>query len=72
MRRFPLLRFDAAVDFDAAARIYRACRRRGVTPRGMIDCMITSVAHRNNATLLAADTDLIRVSQIIGIELDKG
>ena len=25
--RFELLRFDATVDFDAAARIYRACRR---------------------------------------------
>ncbi len=30
--RFDLLRFGAASDFDAAARIYRACRRRGVTP----------------------------------------
>jgi len=41
--RFPLLRFDAAVDFDAAARIYRTCRRAGVTPRGMVDCMIASL-----------------------------
>jgi hypothetical protein len=24
--RFALLRFDAATDFDAAARIYRRCR----------------------------------------------
>ena len=70
MQRFTLLRFDAAVDFDAAARIYRTCRRSGVTPRGMIDCMIASVAHRNNATLLAADNDLDRVSKIIGIQLD--
>ena len=31
--RFPLLGFDAA-DFDAAATIYRRCRRAGVTPRG--------------------------------------
>jgi len=72
MRRFTLLRFDAAVDFDAAARIYRTCRRNGVTPRGMIDCMIASVAHRNNATLLAADSDLDRVSQILGIRMDAG
>lgn len=40
--RFDLLRFDAAVDFDAAVRIYRACRRVGITPRGMVDCMIAS------------------------------
>ena len=41
---FDLLPFDAAADFDAAARIYRRCRRGGVTPRGMVDCMIASVA----------------------------
>lgn len=69
--RCSLLRFDAAVDFDAASRIYRTCRRSGVTPRGMIDCMIASVAHRYNATLLAADTDLRRVAQVIGVPLDN-
>lgn len=68
--RCSLLRFDAVIDFDAASRIYRTCRRSGVTPRGMIDCMIASVAHRYNATLLASDADLQRVAQVIGIPLD--
>ena len=70
--RFRLLRFDSAVDFDAASRIYRTCRRSGVTPRGMIDCMIAAVAHRHNATLLASDADLRRVAQVIGIPFDNG
>ncbi len=65
-----LLRFDAAVDFDGAARIYRTCRRNGVTPRGLIDCMITSVAHRYGATLLAADNDLRRIARVMGVPLD--
>ncbi len=69
--RFRLLRFDGAVDFDAAARIYRACRRVGVTPRGMIDCMIASVAYRHHATLLALDADLHRVADVVGIAMDK-
>jgi predicted nucleic acid-binding protein len=68
--RFKLLRFDAAVDFDAAARIYRACRRVGITPRGMVDCMIASVAQRHQATLLAQDADLARVAGVIGVTLD--
>lgn len=68
--RFTLLRFDAAVDFDAAARIYRACRRAGITPRGMVDCMIASVAQRHQATLLAQDADLARVAGVIGVTLD--
>ncbi|HUJ64238.1 MAG TPA: hypothetical protein VLX59_01790 [Acidimicrobiales bacterium] len=32
--RFHLLPFDAAADFDAAARIYRQCRQVGAIPRG--------------------------------------
>jgi predicted nucleic acid-binding protein len=68
--RFDLLRFDAGTDFDAAARIYRACRRAGVTPRGMVDCMIASVAKRYEAMLLAYDADLKRVAQVVGIDLD--
>jgi len=67
---FNLLRFDVASDFDAAARIYRACRRVGVTPRGMVDCMIAAVAKRYEATLLAHDADLSRVAQVVGIDLD--
>lgn len=70
MQRFPLLQFDAAIDFDAATRIYRTCRRVGVTPRGMIDCMIAAVAVRHGASLLANDTDLDRVAAVMGIRMD--
>ena len=68
--RFELLRFDAVTDFDGAVTIYRRCRRVGVTPRGMIDCMIASVAWRHGAALLAHDVDLDRVARVVGIDLD--
>ena len=68
--RFHLLHFDVAADFDAAARIYRRCRRIGVTPRGMLDCMIAAVAWRSDASLLAWDADLDRVARVVGIDLD--
>ena len=70
--RFDLLPFDAVADFDAAVRIYRRCRLAGVTPRGMVDCMIASVARRGGAALLAYDADLDRVAQVVGIEMDEG
>jgi predicted nucleic acid-binding protein len=70
LRRFELLAFDPAADFEAAARIYRRCRSAGVTPRGMIDCMIASVAWRRDAALLAADVDLSRVANVMGIAMD--
>ena len=35
--RFHLYQFDAATDFEGAARIYRRCRQAGITPRGLVD-----------------------------------
>ena len=68
--RFHHLPFDSSTDFDGAIRIYRRCRSVGVTPRGMVDCMIATVAWRTRAAILAADSDLVRVAAVIGIELD--
>jgi predicted nucleic acid-binding protein len=70
LERFELLAFDAVADFDAAVRIYRRCRAAGVTPGGMIDCMIAAVAWRRGATLLAHDSDIGRVAGVIGIAID--
>lgn len=69
--RFGLAHFDAVTDFDAATRIYRRCRQAGVTPRGMVDCMIAAVAYRRALALLAWDADMFRVAKVIGIELDE-
>ncbi len=69
--RFELLRFDVAADFDGAARLYRRCRRAGVTPRGMVDCMIAAVALRRGATLLSHDADMDRLAAVAGIAQDE-
>lgn len=70
LSRFHLLRFETVADFDGAVRIYRRCRQVGVTPRGMVDCMIAAVAWREGATLLSYDADMDRVARVAGIELD--
>jgi predicted nucleic acid-binding protein len=70
MDRFALLAFDQASDFDAAMRIYRRCRSVGVTPRGMVDCIIASVAWRTGASLLAHDVDMVRIAGVMGIDID--
>jgi len=69
--RFELLPFDVVADFDGAAHIYRHCRRAGVTPRGMVDCMIAAVALRRGATLLSHDADMDRLAEVTGIGLDE-
>lgn len=68
--RFRLLGVEPAADFEAAARTYRRCRAVGVTPRGMLDCLIAVVAWRCGAALLAQDTDLVRVAGVLGVPLD--
>lgn len=70
LQRCTLLHFDSVGDFDAAARLYRACRRVGITPRGMVDCMVVAVARRCGATLLACDADLERIAPVAGVDLD--
>ena len=68
--RFRLLPLEPSVDFEGAATIYRRCRGVGVTPRGLVDCLIASVAARTGASLLSADVDLARVADVIGLALD--
>jgi predicted nucleic acid-binding protein len=70
LRHFAWLPFHAETDFTAAADIYRACRRGGVTPRGLLDCLIAQVALRNGVALLACDADLARVAGVVGLRLD--
>jgi len=71
MDRFALLAFDQASDFDAAMRVYRRCRSVGVTPRGMVDCIIISVAWRTGASLLAHDADMDRIAAVMGVDMDQ-
>jgi predicted nucleic acid-binding protein len=69
LARFTLLPFDV-VDFDAAAILYRMCRRVGVTPRGLIDCLVAAVALRGRATVLAHDVDFARMASAVSLPLD--
>jgi predicted nucleic acid-binding protein len=41
-----------------AADVYRALRRRGVTVRSTIDCLIAVIAEENECNVLARDRDL--------------
>jgi len=69
--RFHLYAFDPAADFDGAVRLYRQCRKAGITPRGLTDCMIAAVTWRCQASLLTCDTDLQHIAAIAGINLDQ-
>jgi predicted nucleic acid-binding protein len=71
LSRFELIRFDPIADFEGAVHIYRSCRGRGVTPRGLIDYLIASVASRTGAHLLASDRDLAAIATVMHLQLDE-
>lgn len=60
---------DAVADFEGAARIYRVCRRRGITPRGLVDCLIAAVALRAECPVLTADADFARIAGVVPLRL---
>ena len=66
---FRWLPADPVADFEGAAKVYRSCRAGGVTPRGLIDCMIASIAIRTGAKLLAADRDFAAMATIVPLHL---
>lgn len=62
LRAFPMLRLDGIDDFAFAAELYRTARRRGITIRKTIDCLIAVPCIRAGASLLHADADFDRLA----------
>ena len=61
--RCEFLPIEEPSDLEAAAALYRACRREGVTVRRLPDCVIATVAIRNGATLLHLDADFDAIAR---------
>lgn len=51
------VRLEEPSDHEAAAALYRTCRRAGTTIRRLPDCLIAAVAIRVEAPLLHRDAD---------------
>jgi predicted nucleic acid-binding protein len=60
---------DPVADFEGAATLYRQCRSAGVTPRGLIDCMIATISLRSGAELLAVDGDFEAIADVVPLRL---
>ena len=54
---FPLYSLKDVDSYVEAARLYRACRKRGLTIRRPIDCMIARIAIENHLILFHNDRD---------------
>lgn len=60
----PSLSVDNAVDFRAAAAIYRSARRAGQTIRSINDCLIAAVAIRHGVSIVHRDSDFDVIARI--------
>jgi predicted nucleic acid-binding protein len=54
-------------DFEAATELYQRCRTTGVTPRGLLDCLIAAMTARSGHQLLHHDRDLTPLAAAAGI-----
>lgn len=58
-------------DYEEAAALYRACRRRGETVRKLIDCLIAATAIRTSTTLLHSDSDFEVLARHTSLQIER-
>lgn len=63
LRRCSLLASEEPSDHEAAAALYRACRREGVTIRRPPDLLIATIAIRTDTPLLHLDADFDEIAR---------
>ena len=66
---YPILRMDTLAVFEQSASIYRACRRRGLTVRKTIDCLIAAVCITNEVELLHKDSDFALIARVTLLQI---
>ena len=71
LARCRLLRLQEPSDHEAAAAIYRACRRGGSTIRRLPDCLIAAVAIRHGIELLHLDSDFDQIARHAPLRVAK-
>lgn len=60
---------DSPRDHEQAAALYRAMRRSGQTARSIIDCLVSAVALRLDAPVLARDRDFEALAAVSALRL---
>jgi predicted nucleic acid-binding protein len=60
---------DPVVSFARAAKIYFDCRRRGVTLRSTIDCIVAQIAIENDLLLLHKDGDFDAIAKFVPLKI---
>lgn len=60
---------DSVLSYEAAAKLFFDCRRKGITIRSTIDCLIAQIAIEHDLLLLHDDKDYVQMSTVIPLKL---
>jgi predicted nucleic acid-binding protein len=60
---------DPVESFARAARIYFDCKKKGITIRSTIDCLIAQTALEHDLFLLHNDTDFDAMASVIRLKI---
>ena len=59
---------DPVDSFANAARLYRECRKKGITLRSTIDCLIAETVLEHDLILLHHDTDFVAMAKVVPLK----
>lgn len=60
---------DPIASYEKAAKIFFDCKRKGITIRSTIDCLIAQIAIEHNIPLLHDDDDFVKIAKIAPLKL---
>lgn len=69
LRSYPILRVQGLKTFDRAATVYRDCRKKGLTIRSTVDCLIAATCLEADAELYHNDRDFDAIARASGLKL---
>ena len=69
LRSYPILRVQGLKTFDRAAAVYRDCRKKGLTIRSTVDCLIAATCLEADAELYHNDRDFDVIARVSGLKL---
>ena len=69
LRAYPILRIRGLRTFERAANLYRACRKKGLTVRKTVDCLIAATCMDAGAQLYHNDRDFEVLAKVNGLRI---
>ena len=71
LMQYPILRMEDLTLFEQSAMIYRTCRKRGLTIRKTIDCLIAAVCITHDLELFQNDSDFDLIARVTPLKIHR-